>query len=146
MTSIATFLALHQVADAERLIARWRWETAIDLGNSFDTPEEAVRELGAHGAHVWRAAAQTFRPIASCSPYEMSPASGSASDVAETAKPDMKQTSNPARSIIAAESASWHEGSRMQRFSWRAVAMRSRSRAAPDGCGVVPDMSAEVLY
>ena len=48
-----------------------------------------------------------------------------ASDVAETAKPDMKQTSNPARSIIAADSASWHEGSRMQRFSWRAFAMPS---------------------
>jgi hypothetical protein len=65
-----------------------------------------------------------------CSPYEISPASGRASEVALTAYPDMKATSKPARAIRAAERASWHAGITMHRRSDRALDSSARSAAA----------------
>ena len=51
-------------------------------------------------------------PTSSISPYEMRPASGMAKRAAETQKPDMNPTLNPARSMSAAVRASCAHGAR----------------------------------
>ena len=52
------------------------------------------------------------RPTSSISPYETRPASGMAKRAAETQKPDMNPTLNPARSMSAAVRASCAHGAR----------------------------------
>ena len=77
-------------------------------------------------------AAQMSRPWSSISPNEMRPVSGAASRAAETARPLMNATGNPARSMMRALIASWHPGRTIRPGSARSC--RSRSVLVRIGC------------